>query len=313
VADSGAFGLDVGIYGALATPEIVLRLARLAEDAGFASLWLADHVLLPARYASRYPYSAAGDAPLDFSQPLLEPLAVMGVLAGATKRVRLGTAVLVAPYRNPALLARMLVTLDQFSGGRVALGVGAGWLAEEFATLGAPDFAARGQVTDEVLEIFKKLCAGGKVAHQGRHFRFDEAWSNPGSVQRPHPPILIGGVSDAALRRVARLGDGWLAVSAGREQLAERLRRLDGFCAERGRKRSDLQLAYKMFVSIGEAKRNSAGEREPGTGSAAQVIDDLKTIFGLGFQTVIVRHRAGAADELFAAVDRFASEIVPRA
>ncbi len=312
MADSGAFGLDVGIYGALATPEVILRLAGLAEAAGFSSLWLADHVMLPARYESRYPYSAAGDAPLDFSLPLLEPLAVMGALAGATKRVRLGTAVLVAPYRNPVLLARMLATLDQFSGGRVVLGVGAGWLAEEFAALNAP-FAARGAVTDEYLEIFKKLCAGGKVSHQGSHYRFEEAWSNPGSVQRPHPPILIGGVSDAALRRVARLGDGWLAVSAGREQLAERLRALDGFCAGRGRKRSDLSLAYKMFVSLGEPKRNPAGEREPGTGSAAQIIDDLKAILDLGFGTVIVRHRAATADELFGAFDRFASEIAPKA
>jgi probable F420-dependent oxidoreductase len=313
VAANGAFGLDVGIYGALATPEVILRLAGLAEAEGFSSLWLADHVMLPAAYASRYPYSAAGDAPLDFSLPLLEPVAVLGALAGATKRVKLGTAVLVAPYRNPVLLARMLATLDHFSGGRVVLGVGAGWLAEEFAILGAPDFAARGAVTDEYLDIFKKLCAGGKVTHEGRHYRFEEAWSNPGSLQRPHPPVLIGGVSDAALRRVARLGDGWLAVSAGPGQLAERLRALDGFCAERGRSRADLALAYKMFVSLGEAKRNPAGEREPGTGSPAQVIDDLKAILGLGFGTVIVRHRAASADELFAAVDRFATEIAPKA
>jgi probable F420-dependent oxidoreductase len=312
VADTGAFGLDVGVYGALATPEVILRLAGLAEDAGFSSLWLADHVMLPARYESRYPYSAAGEAPLDFSLPLLEPLAVIGALAGATKRVRLGTAVLVAPYRNPVLLARMLATLDQFSGGRVVLGVGAGWLAEEFATLGAP-FAARGAVTDEYLEIFKKLCAGGKVSHQGRHYSFEESWSNPGSVQRPHPPILVGGVTDAALKRVARLGDGWLAVSAGRAQLAERLAALDRFCAERGRKRADLTLAYKMFVNLDEPKRNPAGEREPGTGSAAEVIDDLKAILGLGFETIIVRHRAAVANELFAAVDRFASEIIPKA
>ena len=313
MAANGAFGLDVGIYGALATSEVILRLAGLAEAEGFSSLWLADHVMLPARHASRYPYSAAGDAPLDFSLPLLEPLAVMGALAGATKRVRLGTAVLVAPYRNPVLLSRMLVTLDQFSGGRVVLGVGAGWLAEEFAALAAPEFAARGQVTDEYLEIFKKLCAGGKVSHDGRRYRFEESWSNPGSLQRPHPPILIGGVSDAALKRVARLGDGWLAVSAGREQLAERLRALGGFCAERGRRLTELSLAYKMFVSLGEPKRNPAGEREPGTGSVPQVIDDLKAILGLGFETVIVRHRAATADELFASIERFASEIVPQA
>ena len=123
-------GLDVGIYGRLATRDHILELAALAEASGLESLWVADHVIFPVTLTSAYPYSAT--AFLDMTQePLLEPLATMGVLVGATQRVKIGTAVLVMPYRNPVLLARMLVTLDVLSGGRTLLGAGVGWLAEE--------------------------------------------------------------------------------------------------------------------------------------------------------------------------------------
>src|SRR5512140_2214354 len=114
MASIGSFGLDVGIYGPLATPPTILGLAQQAEALGFESIWLADHVAFPVSFTSEYPYSAAGAFPTKLDDPLLEPVATMGVLVGATKRVRIGTAALIMPYRNPLLLARMLVTLDQF-------------------------------------------------------------------------------------------------------------------------------------------------------------------------------------------------------
>ena len=155
MASLASFGLDVGIYGPLADPPTILQLARHAEDVGFESIWLADHVAFPVSFKSEYPYSAKGGFPTRLSDPLMEPVASMAVLVGATKRVRIGTAALIMPYRNPVLLARMLVTLDQFSGGRIVLGAGVGWLEEEFKVLGAYDFKKRGRVTDEYLEIFK--------------------------------------------------------------------------------------------------------------------------------------------------------------
>ena len=117
MASNSDFGLDVGTYGPLATPGIIIKLAQLAESLDFSAVWLADHVVFPTRFASKYPYSPTGAFPTALDLPLLEPIAVMGALAGATKRVRLGTAVLVMPYRNPVLLSRMLITIDQFSGG----------------------------------------------------------------------------------------------------------------------------------------------------------------------------------------------------
>jgi alkanesulfonate monooxygenase SsuD/methylene tetrahydromethanopterin reductase-like flavin-dependent oxidoreductase (luciferase family) len=161
-------GLDVGIYGRLATRDHILELAALAESSGVESLWVADHVIFPTTVASSYPYSATGTFPVDMAkEPLLEPMATMGVLVGATQRVTIGTAVLVMPYRNPVLLGRMLVTLDVLSGGRMILGAGVGWLAEEFAALNTRPFPARGQVTDEWIAIVKRLCQGGEVTFQG--------------------------------------------------------------------------------------------------------------------------------------------------
>jgi probable F420-dependent oxidoreductase len=311
MASLTAFGLDVGIYGATAEPETILRLARHAEEAGFDSVWLADHVVFPVSYASRYPYSAGGAFPAQLSEPLMEPIATMGVLVGATRRVRIGTAVLVMPYRNPLLLARMLVTLDRFSGGRIVLGAGVGWLEEEFKVLDSFDFKKRGRVTDEYIEIFKAIAAGGEVGYQGETYAFEPVYSSPGSVQRPHPPILIGGIADAALRRVVRHGDGWLAVFAPPSALPERLDVLRRLAEEAGRPFRDLSLVYKLFLQIGEAKRGPAGARETGTGSVAEIADDVRRLFDLGFQKIIVRCRGASAADVMDQVARFSDMVLP--
>ncbi|MDA9975963.1 TIGR03619 family F420-dependent LLM class oxidoreductase, partial [Alphaproteobacteria bacterium] len=234
-----------------------------------------------------------------------------GVLAGATSKIRIGTAVLIIPYRNPVLLARMLITIDQFSGGRVILGAGVGWLKEEFDALDTFDFAKRGKVTDEYLEIFKALSAGGEVGYQGETYSFEPVHSVPGSVQRPHPPVLIGGVSDPALRRVAR-NDGWLAVALKAEQMPERIAALKRICDEQGRRFDDLEMVYKIFINPGEPKEGPFGGREVGSGSEAQIIDDLKGILGAGFQSIVVRYRGDSAAAQTEQMDRFVSDIVPR-
>lgn len=312
MATLDSFGLDVGIYGPLADPPTILQLAQHAEAAGFESIWLADHVAFPVTFKSEYPYSAKGNFPTSFSDPLMEPVATMGVLVGATKRVRIGTAALIMPYRNPVLLARMLVTLDQFSGGRIVLGAGVGWLEEEFNVLGTHDFKKRGRVTDEYLEIFKAICAGGEASYRGDTYAFEPIFASPGSVQRPHPPILIGGLSNAALRRVVKHGNGWLAVSAPADTLRERLAVLRQMASEAGRPLKDISLVYKMFLGIDEPKAGPFDTREPGMGSLAQITDDVKQLRELGFGKIIVRYRGNNADDQMRQIDRFVSEIVPR-
>ncbi len=312
MADLERFGLDVGIYGPLAEPETVVGLARFAEDAGFGSIWLADHVVFPTAFASRYPFSATGEFPAATDAPLLEPVAAMAVLAGATKRVKIGTAVLIVPYRNPVLLARMLITIDQFSGGRVVLGAGVGWLEEEFEALHTAPFAKRGKATDEYLEIFKAMCAGGEVGYAGETYSFPPVHSVPGSVQQPHPPILIGGVSNPALRRVVKLADGWLAVALGPEQMTERMAALQRIAGEHGRRFEDLDLVYKIFIAPGDPKPGPFGGREIGSGSEAQIVDDLKAILDAGFGKIIVRYRGDSAAAQMQQMQRFAGEIAPK-
>ena len=306
------FGLDVGVYGRLALPKEVMKLARLAENEGFQSVWLADHVVFPTTVASQYPYSPDGKFPVPLDELLLEPIATMGVLVGATQRVKIGTAVLVIPYRNPILLARMLATLDQFSNGRIILGAGVGWLAEEFSALGTFDFAKRGQVTDEYLEIFKAICAGGEVAYEGDTYHFDPVHSQPPSVQRPHPPILVGGTSKRALQRVARLADGWLSVGLGLDALTKKLADLRTACDMAGRTYDDLSLHHKLFINIGQAMVGKDGGRVPGTGSLEQIINDFRRVRDLGYDGFIVRYIGEDASEQQDQIARFAAEIVPK-
>lgn len=306
------FGLDVGVYGRLATPENVMPLATLADDAGLDSIWLADHVVFPSRIESRYPYNPTGKFPLPTEAPLLEPIATMGVLVGATKRVRIGTAVLVMPYRNPVVLAKMLTTYDAFSAGRIILGAGVGWLEEEFEALDAAPFAARGRVTDEYIEIFKRLCAGGEVTFQGEHYRLDPVLAYPPSVQRPSIPVVIGGTSGAALRRTARVGDGWLSVALTMDRLPERLATLGERCREAGRSLDDLALLHKLFLNIGQERPSVYGGREPGTGSVRQIVDDVKAVADLGFDTVIVRYLGDDPVAQTEQVRRFVEEIAPK-
>ena len=311
MADIAQFGLDVGIYGPLAQPDTVLTLAQFAEKAGFGSIWLADHVAFPTTIASRYPFSATGAFPAPTDDPLLEPIAAMGVLAGATKRIRIGTAVLIIPYRNPVVTARQLITIDQFSGGRVILGAGVGWLKEEFEALNTADFTLRGKATDEYLEIFKAMAAGGEVGFEGETYRFDPVHSVPGSVQRPHPPILIGGVSNPALRRVVRHG-GWLATALEPRQVPERLAALKRYAEEAGRNYDELDLVYKLFIAPGDPKQGVYGDREVGSGSQAQIIDDLKGILDAGFESIIIRYRGNSASEQTEQMARFAADILPK-
>ena len=311
MSDELKWGLDVGIYGRLATRECILELALLAEDADFDSVWLADHVVFPVSIKSRYPYSASGAFPVPPEEPVMEPVATMGVLVGATKRVRIGTAVLVMPYRNPVLLGKMYATYDQFSGGRTILGAGVGWLEEEFEALASLPFADRGAVTDEYIEVFKRVAGGGEVSFDGTHYKLAPIHAYPGSVQRPHPPVLIGGTSGRALRRVAGHGDGWLSSSLVAADLVGKVKRLQQLCEEHGRDFAQVSLVHKLFIDLDGEVAGIGDARAPGTGTKAQIVDDFKAFVDLGYREFIVRYRGTDAKVQADQLKRFVDEIVP--
>ena len=206
------YGFYLPTRGQTATPEALETLVQRAEALGFSSVMIADHVVFPVAINSKYPYTVTGAFP--GQGDALEQLSLMAFIAGKTRTLRLVSSVMIVPHRNPVVTAKMLATIDVLSHGRVTVGVGVGWLREEFQALGAPDFDRRGAVSDEYIRIMKTLWTECPASFTGQFYRFEAVQCLPAPVQKPHPPIWVGGHSPAALRRVARLGDGWHPVGA---------------------------------------------------------------------------------------------------
>src|SRR2546426_5464958 len=200
------FGCHLPVYGPAATRATILGFARRMESLGFDSLWASDHVVIPWKIRSRYPYNPTGDFPLSPETPFLEPLTTLAVVAGATEHIALGTTVLVLAHRHPVLLAKMLATLDQLSGGRVIVGAGVGWMKEEIELFGV-DYQRGGGWGGEARRVIHAGVRGPRPRFEGTFFRFDELAGEP-KPGRGGIPIWIGGDTPAALPRAAGLGGG---------------------------------------------------------------------------------------------------------
>ncbi len=238
-------------------PSSIPERARRLERAGFDSLWVSDHVVMPGVIGSRYPFAADGVATWATNQPWTEALVALAAAAAVTTRVRLGTAVLVLPQRNPMLVAKQVGSLDAISGGRVELGVGAGWLREEFVALAA-DFDARGRRTEEWIALLRECWTGRPAAHDGPGYHLE-----PGTVMLPKPigrvPILVGGHSPAALRRAGQFGDGWLAQQAvpriDPRELGREIATVHAAAAAVGRDAADLKVILRLVESAGREQQ----------------------------------------------------------
>jgi probable F420-dependent oxidoreductase len=244
--------MDVGVFVPLgngnATAEILRAVGREIEDRGFESIWVPEHVVLFDDYESQYPYSPDGKFPGGAESGMLEPLQALTYLAAITDRVRLGTGICLVPQRNPVYTAKAVTDLDNLSGGRVDFGVGVGWLREEFEAVAMP-FEHRGRRTDEHLQVMKALWCDEVSEFHGELYDLDPCRMYPKPVQAPHPPIHIGGESDAAMRRVARHGQGWFSFNRLPEQLPDPLARLDAALAAEGRNRADIVLSVSPYFN----------------------------------------------------------------
>ena len=208
------FGFSLPGRGPLATPEHILKMATRADALRYTSLFVTDHVVLPASAArSVYPYAASGKLPGGANQDYLDPLALLGWLAHATKKIKLGTSVLVVPYRNPLVTAKILATIDRLAGGRLLLGIGVGWLREEFEALAAPPFEERGRVTDEYVALMRAAWTTDPVSFEGRYYRVKDVHALPKPAQPRGIPIWVGGHTEGAIRRAATIGDGWHPIA----------------------------------------------------------------------------------------------------
>jgi probable F420-dependent oxidoreductase len=310
-------GFQVLNSGPLATRDHALETARRAEALGYDAIVVTDHVVIPRRIESRYPYNATGRLAVPPDADYLEPLSMLCFLAGATTRVRFGPSVLVAPYRNPVLTAKMLATADVLSGGRLFVGVGVGWMREEFEVLGSPPFESRGAVTDEWLQLFVKLWTEDNPVFEGKFYRVRDIGCNPKPVQKPHPPIFVGGNSRPAIRRAARYGQSWHAFRILAEELPGHVAYLREQVTAAGRPAGACGLSVRYGVRVvgpgGDATRRAP--EEPGrvfVGTARQVAEQLKPIVALGPTHAIFDCRSGSSAELVETMERLADEVWPK-
>jgi probable F420-dependent oxidoreductase len=243
--------MKIGLFTPLgngnSNASLLRAIGREADARGFESLWVAEHVVMFDEYDSQYPYDDSGRFPGGGDTGLLEPLTALAYLAAVTDRVRLGTAICLVPQRNPVYTAKQVVDVDVLSGGRVDFGIGVGWLKEEFDVLQVP-FEKRGARTDDYLSVMKTLWQDPISEFHGEHYDLRSCQLYPKPVQTPHPPIHVGGESKAALRRVAKHGQGWFTWNRPPEDLAEPLAVLDGMLAEQGRSRSDIELTVCPYL-----------------------------------------------------------------
>ena len=313
------FGLNIPPRGPLAGRESVVAIARRAEALGFGYVTVPDHIVVPTAIGSRYPYAEDGAFP-GAAGEFAEPLALMAFLGAATSRIRLMTSVLVVPHRPAVLTAKMLATIDALTGGRVTLGVGAGWMREEFEAIGAPPFEERGKVTDEYIAAFRELWTRETPRFDGDYVRFSDIVFLPRPVQRPIP-VWSGGESPAALRRAGRVADGWYPVGANPRYPLDTLARYDArlarvkeIAAEAGRDSASLQLAYwAMWYRAGVRLEATNGERHLFSGTDDEVLDDAAALAARGVGMLNFNLVGGTLPATLDRMARFSETIVAKA
>ena len=314
------FGVNILSRGPMATQDGYLTIAATAERLGFDFISVNDHIVVPADIASRYPYSEEGDWAGRASGQCLEQLSTLAFLAGCTRRVRLLTSVMVVPHRQPVLAAKMLATADVLSGGRVIVGAGAGWMKEEFEAVGAPEFGARGRVTDEYIEAFKELWTKARPAYRGKHVSFGNIIFAPKPIQRPHPPVWIGGESEAAMRRAIRLGEGWYPASSNplnrldtAERVASAVAGFKAMAQRAGRDPSSIAIAHVVLWPVDwQPAAAISGGRRTMTGSTAELLGDIATLERAGVGDVCLSFHGATVAEMVARIERFAGEVMGR-
>jgi probable F420-dependent oxidoreductase len=294
------FGVCIPHYGRPIDVPGLTRMALKAEELGFDSVWVTDHIIVPHVIPDR--------PDIVYRHNMLEPLVLLAHLGAITRKVSIGTSVVILPYRNPVILAKMVATADVLSQGRVIFGAAVGWMEGEFKALNVP-FANRGQLSDEYLELLKELWSTPTPTFQGKHFQFSDVSFSPMPVQRPHPPIWIGGRTRRAVRRAVRHGDCWHPTQMKPKELSGHAAYMRRYSASVGRE-TPPQLSFRGNLSFSSAK--AGVERPPLSGTVEDIISDLQEYAEAGVGHVIMEISGESFDDKFKAMDRFINEIRPR-
>ena len=318
------YGFSIPNHGPIAEPDSMVAIARRGEGLGYDSLLFGDHIVVPRGIASRYPYTEDGEYPGSDTGEAIEQVTSLAFLAAHTRRLRLVTSVIIVPYRNPLLAAKALATVDVLSKGRLVVGIGVGWMREEFETLGVPPFEERGAVTDEYVRAFKELWTSDNPTFQGKYCRFSNIIFLPKPVQKPHPPIWVGGESPRAIRRAAESSDGWYPLDSNPdspmgepEQLADSLKRLRSYARKAGRDPNEIEIIYRTndyeLEGDGKVRTSSGAGRRVFTGSPDDIASDIRKYQEMGVSHLVVNHfrRTGDLEEILKNMEDMAKLVWP--
>src|SRR5262245_9410942 len=314
------FGLSTVTRGVFTTPDSYCAVAKAAERAGFDFLSVSDHLVVPANIESRYPYDVAGVFSAAEHGHCFDQLATVAFLAGCTDSLRLLTSVTVLPHRPALLTAKTLATIDVLAKGRLIVGAGAGWMKEEFELLGVP-FEDRGRLADEYLAAFKELWTKDRPAYSGKYVKFSDVLFYPKPVQKPHPPLWIGGESAPALRRAIKFADVWYPGSNSQarpldtpERLAAGIADVKRASAAAGRDPATLGLALLVqdFFEWGDHRTADGSARRFFTGTSADMAADAAALSSLGVGHVALRLGGNTTQECVARIDRFGVEVIAK-
>ena len=316
------YGITLPDRGPLARPEELNALAGKAEELGYDNILVSEHIVIPRRIDSVYPNNESGEFPGGPSGEAMEQLTLLSFLAGRTSKIRLATGVMVVPYRSPLLAAKVLATLDVLSQGRLVVGIGAGWMREEFEALGSPPFEERGAVTDEYLRAFKELWTNDNPSFQGKYVSFDNISFLPKPVQKPYPPIWVGGESRPALRRAAEVADGWYPLATNStyplitlQQLADGIKRLASYARRFGRDPGEIEVIYGAQPF--ELKKNGASPesgRLPFVGTVDQVASDIQRCEEMGVGSLLFDFKSDSdqVEPGLHLMEEFATQVWPK-
>ena len=312
------FGFVMPSLGPMANKADITSLAQYGEIKGCSYLSAPDHIIIPEAIESPYPYSQTGEFPLRAHNGWLDQLTTLTFIAAITDKARLLTSVMVVPHRSAVLTAKMLASIDVLSNGRLTVGCGAGWMREEFEAIGAPPFKERGKVTDEFIDVFRELWTKDTPEFNGIYNQFTGIIFEPKPVQKPHPPIWTGGESDAALRRAARLADGWFPIGSNprypldtQERFSTALTKLRKYLSEANRDPASLELAY--FTNwYREKPEIRDGMRRAFTGNAEDVANDIGWLKNSGVKMILVNCFGATVSETKERMDHFASEVMSK-
>jgi probable F420-dependent oxidoreductase len=292
--------MDLGCHlpnqGPLATGEVLSTFAREADRRNVASLWVSDHVIFPRTATGSYP---GGRFPHPPDKPYLEPVVALAAAAVCTTRARLGASVFILGHRHPVLMAKMLTSIDALSQGRLICGVGVGWWKEELEILGVP-FHQRGRHGDEILRIFTTLWSADNPTFEGEFFRFRDIGFAPKPVQKPHPPLWVGGDSPGAFRRVVAFGDGWHATSKTPAELRGALTRLRAAADRAGRKFETIELSLRYTLRDELLVKGTQA-----------VVDDLAEYKRLGLSHIVLEFRRDDLGRMLEILDLVTSHVRP--